>query len=178
LAAVLALSAGLFLTLPARAADPPVPDANRDNLAEQVRHQLVMLPYYSIFDNLQFQVADGGAIVLSGEVMRPTLKSDAAFAAGRVKGVEKVVNNIEVLPLSRYDDRIRLALYRTLFFDTQLDRYALQAVPPLHIIVKNGRVSLEGVVATQADKDVAGILANTVPGIFSVTNNLKVEKNG
>ena len=147
-------------------------------LAEQVRHELVMLPYYSVFDNLEFDIQDQGTVVLKGQVTRPTLKSDAERAVARLEGVEKVTNDIEVLPLSRVDDRIRLALYRTIYFNTQLDRYALRAVPPIHIIVKNGNVTLVGVVATEADKNIAGILAGGVPGTFTITNDLGVEKRG
>jgi hyperosmotically inducible protein len=150
--------------------------ASGAGLAEEVRHQLVMLPYYSVFDNLEYDVQDGGVVVLSGQVTRPTLKSDAANAVRTLGGVNEVVNNIEVLPLSRYDDRIRIALYRALFANTRLDRYAIQAVPPIHIIVKNANITLVGVVASEADKNVAGVVASSVPGTFSVTNKLDVGK--
>ena len=160
---------------PARAGVKPAENVPQPVMADQVRHQLVMLPYFNVFDNLQFEIRDDNTVVLSGQVTRPILKSDAANVVRRVEGVSNVVNNIEVLPLSRFDDRIRLALYRTLFSNPQLDRYALQAVPPIHIIVKNGNVTLVGVVASQADKNVAGILANGVPGTFKITNDLRVE---
>ena len=107
---------------------------------------------------------------------RPTLKSDAENVVKKIEGVEKVKNEIEVLPLSPADDRIRRAEYRAIYGDTVLNRYALQAVPPIHIIVRNGNVTLAGVVATEADKNVAGIRANGVSGVFGVTNNLRVEK--
>jgi hyperosmotically inducible protein len=149
----------------------PVPD----NLSQEVRHQLVMLPYYSVFDNLEYEVQGDGTVVLSGEVVRPTLKSDAAAVVRNLPGVEKVENKIQVLPLSPSDDRIRVAVYRAIFSNDQLYRYELRAVPPIHIIVKNGNVTLVGTVATQADKDVANVIANTVPGVFSVKNDLTVE---
>ena len=154
------------------------PKAASNSMAEEVRHQLVMLPYYNVFDNLSYQIEPDGTVILSGEVTWPMLKSDAERAVLKVAGEGKVINNIEVLPLSPSDDRIRIALYRRIFGNSQLYRYALQAVPPIHIIVKNGDVTLVGVVANEADKNVAGIVANSVPGIFSVTNNLRVEGKG
>ena len=144
-------------------------------IQREVHHELVMLPYYGVFDNLAYRV-DGATVTLLGEVTRPTLKSDAENVVKRIEGVEKVVNKIEVLPPAPNDDRIRLAVYRAIYTQTGLDRYALQAVPPIHIIVKNGNVTLEGVVANGGDKNLAGIRANGVPGIFKVTNNLRVEK--
>ncbi len=146
-------------------------------LRREVRHQLVMLPYYSVFDNLEYKV-EGYTVELSGQVARPTLKSDAENVVKRVEGVEKVVNRIEVLPLSFYDDRIRRAEYRAIYRNPQLDRYALQPVPPIHIIVKNGNVTLVGVVANEMDKNIAFLKANGVPGVFSVINDLRVEKKG
>ena len=134
-----------------------------------------MLPYYGVFDNLSYRV-DGSKVTLFGQVTRPTLKSDAENVVKKIEGVEKVDNQIEVLPLSPNDDRVRLAVYRAIYSKPQLQRYQLGAVPPIHIIVKNGNVTLEGVVANQGDKDVAGIAANGVPGVFSVKNNLMVEK--
>ena len=146
----------------------------QDRIAREVRHELVMLPYYGVFDNLAYRV-NGGTVTLLGQVTRPTLKSDAENAVKHVEGVERVDNQIQVLPLSPMDDQIRLAEYRAIYGQTGLDRYALQAIPPIHIIVNNGHVTLEGVVASQADKDLANIRANGVPGVFSVTNNLRVE---
>jgi hyperosmotically inducible protein len=145
-----------------------------DRIAREVRHELVMLPYYGVFDNLAFRV-DGSTVTLLGQVTRPTLKSDAENVVKDVEGVTKVNNQIQVLPLSSMDDGIRLATYRAIFSQPGLDRYALQAVPPIHIIVENGKVTLEGVVNSQADKDRAGIQANGVSGVFSVNNNLRVE---
>ncbi len=144
-------------------------------LAERVRHQLVTLPFYSLFDNLEFRIEGVDTVVLSGQVVRPTLKGDAAKAVQRLEAVGKVVNHIEVLPLSPNDDRLRIAAYRAIYSRPGLDRYALQAVPPIHIIVKNGNITLVGMVASQADKDLAGISANGVSGAFSVTNSLRIE---
>lgn len=147
-----------------------------ERLKEEVRHQLVMLPWYSVFDNLAYRV-EGPTVILEGQVQRPSLKPDAESAVKRIEGVETVVNNIEVLPPSPHDDRIRRATYRAIYRFASLQRYALQAVPPIHIIVKNGHITLEGVVANQADKNVANIRARGVAGSFSVTNNLAIEKN-
>jgi hyperosmotically inducible protein len=145
-----------------------------DKISREVRHELVMLPYYGVFDNLAYRV-DGRAVTLFGEVTRPTLKSDAENVVKKIEGVERVDNQIRVLPLSPNDDRIRMAEYRTIYGTPGLDRYALQAVPPVHIIVENGKVTLVGVVASQADKNLANIRANTVNGAFSVDNQLQVE---
>jgi hyperosmotically inducible protein len=147
----------------------------RERLERQVRHELVMLPFYSVFDNLAFRV-DGYKVTLLGQVTRPTLKRDAENVVKRIEGVESVDNRIEVLPTSPNDDRIRLATYRAIYGHTALNRYALMAVPSIHIIVKSGNVTLEGVVASEGDKNIANIEANSVPGVFSVTNNLRVEK--
>jgi len=148
---------------------------SEDRITREVRHELVMLPYYGVFDNLAYRVT-GSTVTLLGQVTRPTLKSDAGNVVKNIEGVEKVDNQIQVLPLSSMDDRIRLAEYRAIYSYAGLDRYALQAVPPIHIIVDNGKVTLEGVVANQADKDAANVRANTVSGVFSVVNNLRVEK--
>ena len=148
----------------------------QDRITREVRHELVMLPYYGVFDNLTYRV-DGTAVTLMGQVTKPTLKSDAGNVVKGIEGVERVDNKIQVLPLSSMDDGLRLAEYRAIYGTPGLDRYAMQAVPPIHIIVDNGKVTLEGVVATQADKDTAGIRANTVNGVFSVTNNLRLESD-
>ena len=145
----------------------------RSRVIKEVRHELVMLPYYGVFDNLGFKV-DGYKVTLVGQVTRPTLKSDAEKAVKGIEGVEAVINQIEILPLSGNDDRTRLAVYRAIYA-SPLDRYALQAVPPIHIVVKNGNVTLEGVVLNSGDKNIAGIRANGVSGVFKVTNNLQVE---
>jgi len=146
-----------------------------DRITREVRHELVMLPYYSVFDDLKFRV-DGNTVTLLGAVTNPTLKSDAGNSLKRIEGVERVDNQIEVLPPSPADDRIRRAVYRRIYGEASLSKYAWGAVPPIHIIVKNGNVTLEGVVANEGDKNIAGIQANSVPGVFSVKNNLRVEK--
>lgn len=140
-------------------------------IAKEVRHQLVMLPWYSVFDNLAYSV-EGDKVTLYGQVTRPSLKSDAEGAVKSVEGVSTVVNNIEVLPPSPMDDQLRRALYRAIYGEGGLSRYSIQAVPSVHIIVKNGNVTLEGAVDNEADKNMAGIRANQVPNVFSVKNNL------
>ena len=149
----------------------------REKLAKEVRHQLVMLPWYSVFDSLEYKV-EGDKVILSGQVTRPTLKSDAEAAVKSIEAVSSVVNNIEVLPLSPMDDQIRRAVYRGIYGDPGLSRYSIQAVPSVHIIVKNGNVTLEGVVDNEADKNLAYLRASAVPNIFSVKNNLVVVGNG
>lgn len=150
------------------------PGGGQDRITREVRHELVMLPYYGVFDNLAYRV-EGTTVTLLGQVTKPTLKSDAGNVVKRIEGVEKVDNQLQVLPLSPMDDRIRVAEYRSIYGQVGLDRYAMQAVPPIHIIVDNGKVTLEGVVANQGDKDMANVRANTVSGVFSVVNNLRVE---
>jgi hyperosmotically inducible periplasmic protein len=151
----------------------PVNVGPEELLAKKVRHELVMLPYFNVFDNLEFQLEGANTVVLSGAVTRPTLRSDAENVVKRVEGIVKVVNNIEVLPLSPYDDRIRLATYRAIYGSSGLYRYALGAMPGIHIIVKNGNVTLTGVVANQSDMILAEMAARGVPGVFSITNNLR-----
>lgn len=153
----------------------PIPARAEERIRREVRHELRLLPYYSVFDNLGFRV-QGYQVELFGQVIRPTLKSDAEAVVRKIEGVNKVINSIEVLPVSPNDDRIRLAVYRAIYSHPGLDRYALQAVPPIHIIVKNGHVNLVGVVANEADRNIANIRANGVPGVFSVTNHLQVER--
>jgi hyperosmotically inducible protein len=164
-----------FASLPKMSAAPqkqnePKPE---QNLIKEVRHQLVLLPYYSVFDNLSFQV-QGSKVTLMGQVVRPSLKSDAAGVVKNVEGVSSVENNIEVLPPSPMDDQLRRALFRAIYSEPQLSRYAQSAVPSIHIIVKNGNVTLEGVADNEADKNLAGLRANGVPNVFSVKNNLVV----
>ena len=154
-----------------------VSERGMNRIEREVRHELVMLPYYGVFDNFTFRV-DGSTVTLMGQVRRPTLKSSAERVVQGIEGVENVVNNIEVLPVSPNDDRIRLAAYRAIYGHTALNRYAMQAVPPIHIIVKNGNITLEGVVASESDKNIAYLQAQSVSGAFKVTNNLRVEKRG
>jgi hyperosmotically inducible protein len=158
------------LTVPmfAKANNNPPADMN-----DAVRHALVMLPYYSIFDDLGYRV-DNGVVTLTGDVTRPVLKSDAEHAVKRIPGVVQVANEIKVLPLSSFDNQIRRAEYRAIFTYAGLYRYALGANPSIHIIVDNGHVTLVGVVDNEGDKNLASIRANGVPGVFEVTNNLRV----
>jgi hyperosmotically inducible protein len=147
-------------------------------LVKEVRHELLMLPYYSVFDWLEFEVKPDWTVILKGQVTRPTLKSDSENVVKRIEGVERVVNQIEVLPLSSNDDRIRRAVYRALFnYGSPLFRYGMGAVPSIHIIVRNGNVTLKGNVSSQADADIANIRARSVPGIFGVTNELAVDRS-
>jgi hyperosmotically inducible protein len=151
------------------------PSQIQRRLEREVRHELVTLPYYDVFDNLEYRV-DGSQVTLSGQVVRPTLKSGAENVVKNIEGVEKVTNNIEVLPLSPNDDRLRVAIYRAIYGHPALQRYSVRSVPPIHIIVKSGSLTLEGVVANEGDKNIANIQANGVSGVFSVKNNLRVEK--
>jgi hyperosmotically inducible periplasmic protein len=144
-------------------------------IQKEVRHELVMLPYLDVFDNLAYKV-DGYDVTLIGQVVRPSLKSDAENAVKRIEGVEKVINQIEVLPVSSVDDQLRRRLFRAIYGYPALQRYALPTIKPIRIIVKNGHATLEGVVDTDSDKNLVGIRANGVSGLFSVTNNLVVAK--
>jgi len=146
-----------------------------ERITREVHHELVMLPYYDVFDNLAFRV-DGSKVTLLGQVTRPTVKSDAENVIKKIEGVTTVENQIEVLPLSPSDDRIRLAAYRAIYSKAPLQRYQLSAVPPIHIIVKNGNITLEGVVANEGDKNLAEIAAKGVHGAFKIDNNLRVEE--
>ena len=146
------------------------------DLVKEVRHELVTLPYYGVFDNLAYRV-DGSKVTLFGQVREPKLKSDAEKAVKSIEGVSAVDNQIEVMPLSTSDDQVRLAVYRAIYSKPSLQRYQMGAVPPIHIIVKNGDVTLEGVVANSGDKDVAGISANGVGGVHKVVNNLRTESS-
>jgi hyperosmotically inducible periplasmic protein len=149
----------------------------KTDLSKQVQRELVMLPWFGVFDNLSYRV-DGNVVTLFGSVTRPVLKSDAEGVVKRIEGVERVVNNIEVLPLSPHDDRIRIATANAIYGYGPMQRYGLGAQPSIRIIVKNGNVTLEGVVANEMDRNMAGIRANGVAGVFSVTNDLKVEGRG
>ncbi len=143
------------------------------DLTAQVRHELVMIPYYSVFDDLSYRV-DNGVVTLMGEVTQPIVKNDAERAVKRLAGVTQVIDNIRVLPLSSFDNKIRMAEYRSIYGFGGLYRYGMGTQPSIHIIVENGHVTLVGVVDNQSDKNVANIRANTVPGVFSVTNDLRV----
>jgi len=146
---------------------------SQERIIREVRHELLMLPYFGVFDFIAYKV-EGDTVTLLGQVVRPVLKSDAENAVKRIEGVEHINNQIEVLPPSSIDDQLRMRLFHTIYGDAGLEKYALGVQKPIRIIVKNGHVLLEGVVDTQADKDLAGIRAKSVPGSFSVDNNLQV----
>lgn len=181
---VIFLALALLLSMPlvAQSKDKDSKQENRsklgagvsdvDRITREVHHELVMLPYYSVFDNLAYKV-DGNTVTLLGQVTRPSLKNDAGNVVKKIEGVEKVNNNVEVLPPSPSDDQIRRAEFRAIYSDPMLSKYAWGAVPPIHIIVKGGHVTLEGVVDNESDKNVAEIRAKSVSGVFSVTNNLR-----
>jgi hyperosmotically inducible protein len=148
----------------------------QERLSKEVRHKLVTLPYYSVYDNLEYSM-DGPNVTLLGQTPRPATKSDAEKAVKRIEGIGTVTNNIEVLPISPDDDRIRRNVYKAIFSKPGLDMYAHQSVPSIHIIVKDGHVRLVGSVSNQGDKDQAGIVAQGVPGVFSVKNDLVIDKS-
>ena len=145
-------------------------------IIREVRHELVTLPYYGVFDWLEFEVQSNGTVVLKGQVVRPSTRSDAEGRVKEIDGVKNVVNQIETLPLSPNDDRLRVALYRQIYgWNSPLFRYAHQSVPSIHLIVSRGHATLKGLVANRSDANIANIRARTVPGLFSVKNELKVE---
>jgi hyperosmotically inducible protein len=148
--------------------------AQPTSLADQVRHQILMLPYYTVFDNIGFTIQDQNTVVLTGQVTLAFEKDDAAAAMQSIKGVRKVINNIEILPLSRFDNSIRFATYWAIYSKPGFEKYAIQAHPPIKIIVKNGHVTLDGYVLNELEKTTADLAANSVPGVFSVTDNLKI----
>ena len=149
--------------------------AGEAKMVQEIRHQLVSIPYYSVFDDLGFTV-NGGTVTLVGQVTQPVVKDDAVASVKNVEGVTNVINNIEVLPVSTMDWQIRRAVYRAIYGDPVLStRYGYQALPSIHIIVKNGNVRLEGVVANEMDRTVAYVRANAVPGVFHVENDLRIE---
>jgi hyperosmotically inducible protein len=172
-----------FLTLftlasNAQSAQQDQPSAkSQDRITREVRHELLMLPYFGVFDNIAYKV-NGSTVTLLGQVVRPSLKSDAENAVKRIEGVDKVDNQIEVLPTSPMDDRLRVRLFRAIYQYPGLQKYELGVQKPIRIIVKNGHVTLEGVVDSEADKNLVGLRANGVSGTFSVTNNLRVAEPG
>ena len=154
----------------------PLSTLERTRIMRKVRHELVTLPFYDVFDWLEGEVRADGTVVLRGQVVRPTVKSDAEARVRDIERVVRVVNEIEVLPVSPNDDRLRADLYRAIYnVDSPLFRYATRAVPPIHLIVKNGRATLKGVVATEMESQLAYTAARGVPGVFEVTNELRVE---
>ena len=175
---VIALVAALVVAASVAAAAPAEQMGERaafEQLAKKVRKELVTLPWYGVFDNLAYEI-NGSTVTLSGQVVQPSTRRDAERRVSRLKGVERVVNNIEVLPLSGFDDSIRVNTFRALMgWNSPLFRYGRGANPSIHIVVNGGHVTLEGVVSSEGDRRLANILANQVPGVFSVTNNLRNE---
>ena len=152
---------------------PGAPNPDEQRIVKEVRHELVMLPYYSLFDDLEYSV-NGDTVTLLGSVTNPTLKSDAENVVKHIEGVNKVNNQIKVLPPSPMDDQIRVATARAISNQGGLYRYFMGAVPSIHIIVENGHVTLKGIVDNQADDTQAKMAANQVPGVFSVKDELQV----
>jgi hyperosmotically inducible periplasmic protein len=156
-------------------------DADRNQrlqsmLAAAVRHELLTLPYYDVFDWLEAEILSDGRVVLRGEVVRPTTSDDAENRVRRIETVSGVVNEIKVLSVSPRDSELRIALYRAIYdWNSPLFRYAMRAMPPIHIIVENGRVTLKGAVATQLESQLASNAANHVSGIFEVRNELRID---
>jgi hyperosmotically inducible protein len=167
-----------FVAASAAIAAPVEPGRQNADIAtmKEIRKKLVTLPFYGVFDNLGYEV-EGGTVTLYGQVVRPSTRKDAERRVAKIEGIERVINRIEVLPVSRFDDSIRVRTYRALFRTGSLYRYALGANPSIHIIVSRGHVTLEGVVANKMDSRLAYIAANQVSGVFSVTNNLRVERD-
>jgi len=164
------LSAGLA------AAKAPVGTSYTDpELASKVGHEIRMYPRYSVWDNINFRVLHGN-VDLMGQVSQPYKKSDLQRIVDGIPGVKSVTNDLQVLPLSDMDDRLRVQVARAIYRDSVLSRYGMQPVPPIHIIVDNGHVTLEGVVSTEMEKNIAGIRANGAGLSFGpVVNNLRVE---
>ena len=156
-------------------AQRPIPARAEERIRRDVRHEILMLPYYNVFDNIKYKV-EGYNVTLMGAVTRPTLKSEAENVVKQIEGVERIDNRIEVLPLSTMDDELRLRLFRAIYGYPALQRYALSVQKPIRIIVKNGNVVLEGVVDNETDKNLVTIRAKGVPNVFSVKNDLEVVK--
>ncbi len=175
---MVALLAAVMIAASAVMAAPAGADEGEQGyqrLVKEVRHELVTLPYFGVFDNLAYKV-EGNTVTLYGQVVRPSTRKDAERRVARIKGVERVVNQIEVLPLSSFDDSVRYNTYRALARTGGLYRYLLGTQPSIRIIVNRGHLTLEGVVANKGDKDLAYVVASGISGAFSVTNNLRAEK--
>lgn len=145
------------------------------SLEDQVRHQLLTLPYYNVFDAISFRV-DNGTVILSGQVTQPVVRIDAESSVKHLEGVKSVRNEIETLPLSSFDNQIRWNTYRAIYGYGPLQHYGVGSLASIHILVKNGNITLAGVVSSEADKTLAYVRANSVPGVFSVTNGLQVAR--
>ena len=179
---LLAVSVGTAFSQSGKQRTPQIRPSNDrpaisvQNIVREVRHELITIPEYDVFDWLEGDVRPDGTVILRGETIHPTLKSEAEKRVGKIESVSKVVNELRVLPVSPMDDNIRVAVYRSLFkFDSPLMRYGLRAVPPIHILVENGRVTLKGIVANQMDRQLAEVAARQVPNTFDVKNELQVE---
>ena len=146
-------------------------------LNKEVHHRLAMLPWYGVFDNLEYTIT-GNDVTLSGQVVNPSTKSDALASVKHIEGVGNVIDNITVLPPSAFDNQIRRAEYRAIFSEASLSGYSMGVNPSIHIIVNNGHVTLVGYVDNETDVHLATLRANSVPNVFSVTNNLKVGQRG
>jgi hyperosmotically inducible protein len=178
---IIAIGAALVLTVSAAIGAPATSNktetgGQQQQVSEQVRKELVTLPYYGVFDNLAYKV-EGSTVTLYGQVVRPVTRSDAERRVARINGVSRVVNNIEVLPVSPFDDAVRVRTYRAIFSTGGLSRYAMGANPSIHIVVKGGHITLEGVVSNESDRNLAYMAAMNVPGVFSVKNNLQTERS-
>ena len=167
-------SVAMFAALPMLAQEHKWAGRTLNDLEWRIHEELAMVPFHGVFDTLRFEL-NGKTVTLSGQVVRETVKANAERAIKRLDGVENVVNQIELLPSSRRDDAIRMNVYRAIYGNQPLEKYGTRAVPPIHIIVKNGNVTLGGMVANEMDKNIANLRANVVAGVFSVTNNLVVE---
>ena len=167
----LALAASVAVAAPGNAGA----SGSDEVVAKQIRKKLVTLPYYGVFDNLGFEI-EGSTVTLYGQVVRASTRKDAERRVSKIEGVERVINNIEVLPLSGFDDRIRARTLRAVARTGGLFRYFQGVNPSIHIIVKGGRITLEGVVSSKSDSQLAYLAARGVPESFSVTNNLRVER--
>jgi BON domain-containing protein len=170
LVTIITIASSGFAAAPARGETEPA-----TRIIKRINKELVTLPFYGVFDNLSFKI-DGDTVTLYGQAVRPSTRKDAERRVSKIEGVERVINSIEVLPLSRFDDSIRVRSYRTIFHTAGLYRYALGSNPSIHIIVNRGHVTLEGLVANKMDSQLAYIAANQVSGVFSVTNNLRLER--
>lgn len=167
--------AGILVAGAAMARTDPAPLAGKDAIARDVVHKIVTYPYYTLFDQVDFQLSDG-TVRLFGEVTQPWKKSSLGNLVAEVRGVNTVDNELTIAPLSAFDDRIRMQVARAIYRDPALSRYGIQAIPPIHIIVDNGHVTLAGVVNTEMEKEIAGIRANSSMSFGKVINNLRVEQ--
>ncbi len=147
-----------------------------DPLENEIRKQLITMPFYGVFDFIEFDV-QGDKVILKGDVSGPTLQSSASRVVERIPGVKSVENQIEVQPLSNFDNSIRRSMVRAIYGDSALNRYSAGANPWIRILVRNGNVTLEGYVDRETDKDIATIRARGVSDAFSITNNLAVKQS-